>query len=628
MRITLIFLLLVNFLYAQNYPVSSIDNRLRENATAVIRAENTNIIIHSINHIEYQIEHVKTILTKDAQHFALPYIPYSKGDKISKVKVTLYDQSGQKKRTFSKSDFKDYSSNSEGTFYSDSRVLVLPFVPSEYPYTIAVSYVYKTENTVFIPDFIPFRSKQIALEKSRLNIQNLSGIKLRLKTYESPFHYTTVSINEKENEKTLTYENVPAIADEPLVPDVKRILPRVSFALEQFNLEGKKGAITSWKDFGTWYYQSIIQPVEVSTPEIKSEIAALHLSGTTEEKVKKIYQFMQSKTRYIFVALGIGGWQPMLPGEVQKKGYGDCKGLTNYMKTLLDEAGIPSYYAIINSGRSPISFDKDFPKMAGNHVILMVPTENGTIWLENTSQNFAFNHLSMHTTNRNVLAIKPEGIAIVDTPVYDANMNKEIQDLQVKMNEDLSIDVKGQFSYTGSQYDYNLGLMNLNQEERIKRMRGVFNMINFETLDIQNVDNNRDIAQLRFNLNFKSGNYAKSLGNSMLFRAVPIYSNSFYHHDKERTLPFEISNAYQDEYQITYQFPTGYEIEELAENVNLKSEFGVYRLTFQKQDGQLIVKRYIRINKGLFPKEKYNAYVFFRNAITNSDNSKILITKP
>jgi hypothetical protein len=28
---------------------------------------------------------------------------------------------------------------------------------------------------------------------------------------------------------------------------------------------------------------------------------------------------MQSKTRYIFVALGIGGWQPMLPDEVQKK---------------------------------------------------------------------------------------------------------------------------------------------------------------------------------------------------------------------------------------------------------------------------------------------------------------------
>lgn len=55
----------------------------------------------------------------------------------------------------------------------------------------------------------------------------------------------------------------------------------------------------------------------------------------------------------------------MMPDEVQKKGYGDCKGLTNYMKTLLDEAGIKSYYVIINSNSSPISFDIDFQKWEG-----------------------------------------------------------------------------------------------------------------------------------------------------------------------------------------------------------------------------------------------------------------------
>lgn len=45
------------------------------------------------------------------------------------------------------------------------------------------------------------------------------------------------------------------------------------------------------------------------------------------------------------------------------------------MKTLLDAAGIKSYYAIINSDDSVINFDEDFPKMGGNHAILMIPTE-------------------------------------------------------------------------------------------------------------------------------------------------------------------------------------------------------------------------------------------------------------
>jgi hypothetical protein len=81
------------------------------------------------------------------------------------------------------------------------------------------------------------------------------------------------------------------------------------------------------------------------------------------------------------------------------------------MKTLLDAAGIKSYYAIINSDDSVINFDEDFPKMGGNHAILMIPTEKDNIWLENTSQK---QHLIIcySTTARNVLAVDENGIKL------------------------------------------------------------------------------------------------------------------------------------------------------------------------------------------------------------------------
>lgn len=73
---------------------------------------------------------------------------------------------------------------------------------------------------------------------------------------------------------------------------------------------------------------------------------------------------MQNKTRYVLISMGIGGWKPMPASEVSKKGYGDCKALTNYMRTLLTaKEGIPSYYAIIYNDDSVINFDKDFPKL-------------------------------------------------------------------------------------------------------------------------------------------------------------------------------------------------------------------------------------------------------------------------
>lgn len=618
---------LASLYYSQSYPVSEIAENLKKNASAVVRNESTVVEINKIDEIVYKNLSVVTILNKDAIGYSIPKIYYEKGDVISNVKVTIFDDKGAKMKSFSKSDFSDMAANSQGTFYSDNRVMALPYTPTSFPYTVEFSYEQKDQNTVFIPDFTPFDSYNISLQKSSFKIINKSGINLRSKTYDSPFKYASVEFQDNGNEKLYTYQNIPAIDNTDLVPNPQKILPKVSFSLDQFNLVGKKGNITSWKDFGLWYHNNLLTPVSVSTPQIKSEIAALHLSGSTEEKVKKIYQYMQSKTRYIFVALGIGGWQPMMPDEVQKKGYGDCKGLSNYMKTLLDEAGIPSYYAIINSNSSPISFDVDFPKMAGNHVILVIPTEKGNIWLENTSQDIAFNHLSYSTTDRNVLAVKSTGIDIMETPSYTSQQSKEKQVLTVQINPDKTITGKGKFSYTGNQYDFNLFYVSLSQKEKNDAVKSKFSHLNFENVEMNNFTNNKDLASIDFDLNFKASNYSKAMGDSFIFRAVPIYSSGFYHTDENRQLPFENRFSYEDDYEIEYQIPTNYVVEEMPQNGLITSDFGIYLISFVKKEDKIIVKRSVNIKKGIYSKEKYNEYVNFRKKIISADNSKILISK-
>ncbi|MCY0977482.1 DUF3857 domain-containing protein [Chryseobacterium wangxinyae] len=618
---------LASMYYSQSYPISEISENLKKNASVVIRNESTIVEINKVDEIVYKNLSVVTILNREAISYSVPKIYYEKGDVISNIKVTVFDEKGTKIKSFSKGDFSDVAANSQGTFYSDNRIMVLPFTPTSFPYTVEFSYDQKDQNTIFIPDFTPFYNYNISLEKSNFKIINKSGINLRSKTYDSPFKYASVQIQDNGNEKLYTYQNVPAIDNAELAPNPQKILPKVSFSLDQFNLVGKKGNITSWKDFGVWYNNNLLTPVSVSTPQIKSEIAALNLSGSTEDKVKKVFQYMQSKTRYIFVALGIGGWQPMTPDEVQKKGYGDCKGLSNYMKTLLDEAGIPSYYCKINMNESPISFDKDFPKMGGNHIILMVPTEKGNIWLENTSQDIAFNHLSYHTTDRNVLAVMPTGIEVMETPSYTSSQNKEKQILNIQVNPDKTITGKGKFSYTGNQYDFNMSYIALSQKEKNEAVKSKFSTLNFENVEMVNFSNNKDLASIDFDLNFKASNYSKMMGDSFIFRAVPIYSNGFYHQDENRELPFENKFSFEDEYEIVYQIPANYAIEEMPQNGILTSDFGTYILTFEKKQDQIVVKRIVTIKKGIYSKEKFNDYVNFRKKIMNADNSKILITK-
>lgn len=613
--------------FAQTYPVSAIPENLKKNADVVIRKDFTTIQINKIDEIQYLTNTVTTVLNKEGDSKTAIYIPYKKGDRISDIKVTVYDASGKKLKSFSKSDFGDFANNRQGVFYSDSRVLALSYTPVQYPYTIDFSYGIELENTIFIPDFVPFSGTNTSLEESQLKIINTSGIELRTKTYPSKYDYASVSLNDTGVEKIYSYKNIPAIDDVLMLPQPVKILPRVSFALTQFNLQGKQGTLNNWTDFGTWYYNNLVEPVSVSTPSIKAEVEALKLSGSTEEKVKALYQHMQSKTRYIFVGLGIGGWLPMLPDEVQKKGYGDCKGLTNYMKTLLNEAGIPSHYCVINSSSSQVSFDPDFPTMGGNHVILMVPSEKGNIWLENTSQQMAFNHLSYDTTDRNVLAVTKKGIELVNTPSYTAQQNSEKQTMKIHLNEDTGITGEAQLRYTGSQYDYNLPYVYKSPQEKTETLKKRFDVLNFEKVDMKNFVNDKDQAAIMFDIDFKAGNYSKSIGNGFIFRSVPVFSNYNYKTDEKRELPFEIGQSFEDDYEISFILPKNYKIDEIPDNVLVSSEFGTYQLNFTPNGSEVKVRRLMKVNKGIFPKEKYNDYISFRKKTLNADNSKILVTK-
>ena len=49
--------------------------------------------------------------------------------------------------------------------------------------------------------------------------------------------------------------------------------------------------------------------------------------------------------------------------------------------------------------------------------------------------------------------------------------------------------------------------------------------------------------------------------------------------------------------------------------------------TYNFEDGKLKVHRILTMNRGTYPKEKYQNYVDFRKKTANFDNTKVLITK-
>jgi len=622
---TIVMLLCTKAAFSQNYPITEIPENLLKNANAVIRESSENYVFKSVNDLDIQQKHVVTVLNKTGDDFAGVYIHYNPETRVSDIKVNLYDSFGKLIKNYSKKDFSDYTYNRSGALYVDNRILILIPKSTAYPFTVETMYETHTSNTIYINYFSPFDSFDVALQKATFRIVNNSGIKVRSKILDNEFG--KVKFSESGNISEYSYENIPAIKEQDLSPTISYLKPKVEFSPEYFSLAGIQGDLSSWNSYGKWYNEKLLKPSSEVTPEISKEIASLNLSGTTSEKVKKIYQYMQNKTRYVLVTMGIGGWKPINADEVGRKGYGDCKGLSNYMRTLLTAAGIKSYYAEIYDDKTEHKFDKNFVKPNGNHVILMVPTENGNIWLENTSQKIAFNHLSYTSHNRNVLAVKENGIEIIDTPVYKPEESKEMMNASIKLNEDATITSNVNFVYTGGQYDMALYFTSLKNEELKDAIKNIYYSLKIGEVSVENLNNNRDNAEISFDMKLKANDFSKKLGNDIFFPVMPFGKTSTIISNDERVLPFETSFPFQDDYKIEYSAPIGFQFSDIPKSVNFTSEFGTYSMNFEQKDDKLIVHRVLTINKGLYPKEKFKEYAAFKKKASNIDNTKILIKK-
>ena len=167
---------------------------------------------------------------------------------------------------------------------------------------------------------------------------------------------------------------------------------------------------------------------------------------------KIIYKFVQEKTRYISVQVDIGGWQPITANKVDEVSYGDCKGLTNYTKALLDVVGVKSHHVILYASNNR-NVDKNFTVLQGNHMILNIPNEGDDIWLECTSQTIPFGFLGDFTDDRDVLVITPEGGIIKRTPAYINDNNLQILKADINLLPNGNIIATLEKKSYGSQYN-------------------------------------------------------------------------------------------------------------------------------------------------------------------------------
>ena len=614
--------------FSQNFMVFTIPDSISKNADAVVRYDDTQVTISGQKSKTIVYKRAITILNKGADGLANMTLSYDKTHKIASVQLEYFDAFGKSIKKVKKSDFKDYAAVDGSSLYNDDRVLHYAYTPITYPFTMVYSVEINSSNTAFIADWFPVIGYHIGVESSKYLVQIPTGFKLQ--KVESNFSNYTIS--KRENATTLEYvaSPIPPISEEDLSPSFDKLVPSVKLAINKFHLSGVDGEAETWEEFGNWMDKKLLSTRNNLSPETRTKVKIL-VNGVNsdKEKAKLIYEYVQNKTRYISVQIGIGGWMPMMTDDVDKLGYGDCKALTYYTKSLLDEVNVPAYYSLVYSDDEATDIDKNLVSVQGNHAILFLPIENDSIFLECTSQKLPFGLNGYSTQSRAILTLTPDGGKIIQTNVLMAedNVQKTFSELQIDPKGSLKakVDIK---SY-GNRLDERLNLDGLQPHELdqiYKRNFQHVNNINFTTLDSKL---NKPKSQYEESLVFEASNYATVNGNGSIIFSPNALNRVSYIPQREtnRKTSFEIHRAYKDEDQCTISIPENFVFSELPKPISIENEFGTYSVFLEKiSENTIIYHRNITIRKGLFPKEMYEDYRKFKRELKKHDELKILIT--
>lgn len=624
-----LFHIFIGFGWTQNFAVSEIPSELKEDAYAVVRIDELKIEYISSSKVRVTHNLAVTVLNEAGIKYAFRPMFYDKSTRINKMEATLYDSSGKKSRVLRNRDIKDISAVDGYSMYIDDRVKYFDFNPVSYPFTIHYHLEEESSNTLFLPRWIAVSDYNLGIENSSVHFINHTQLPVRIK--ETSFKNWEVKKSVEGSSFHYSIKNIKPLFDETLSPPLTELVPGVIFAPTEFQLEGVKGRFENWTDFGKWYYDNLLKNKQDLSESEKAHARQL-VNGVSDpvEKIRILYEYLQTKTRYINVSIGIGGWEPYPASYVTSKSYGDCKALSNYMLSLLETVGVEAFYTIVTAERGrKIDIDKDFAYMQGNHIILNVPNGDETIWLECTNQQTAFNYLGRSTDDRYALSITPQGGKIVRTQTFPAESNQEIIKGKGEILPDGKLKAEVSFLYNGLQYDYAYRFNFQETKEQKKNLNEVLS--NLPNLDIKNYtyENNWDEAVFTLNVDLESAQFAKIYGNSMAVNLLPAgLATTNLKKDDNRKFPFEIRYGYNDETEFEIKIPQNYKLQGKFDPVNYSSEFGDYQLSLDLTEPNILkVKRKLLVRDGQYPKEKFNDYVEFMRKISSFDNSKILLEK-
>jgi hypothetical protein len=466
----------------------------------------------------------------------------------------------------------------------------------------------------------------IPTEESTLTVITAPDVEVDIRLFHLPDSAVERSVTMEKGKRVqrITLRQVPAIEFAGNAPKPIHYLPHAHLIFKESTDEAD--------DVGRlyrWSYDQIKEAYGSIDPQLQ-HLADSLVQGISGEiqKAQRIYRWVQDNITYIAFEDGMNGLIPAPAQDVCRVRYGDCKGMSNLLRSLLRAAGLEAHLAWVGTRSLPYSYEQLPSVASSDHMIVALDLADTTYFLDPTASYNAFGRPSGFIQGKEALIAIDSVTHLVRTvPTVHSSFNAIVDSVSITLQ---GTDVFGVGTASFSGYErYNLEhvVRTVPQQKWKEVMRNMLmkgsNKFQLDEVTASGLEDRT--APLVLSYQFRIPDHVRVSGDRSYMPLLLEDPWKGMRSREDRSLPVEMDHSQLRVNIVSLELPEGLTSSGLPAPAASSTSDLSYDITYQQQGQQVISRGVFRVEPLLLD-EELSEWNRMNNELLKELNRNIILT--
>jgi hypothetical protein len=393
-----------------------------------------------------------------------------------------------------------------------------------------------------------------------------------------------------------TMENIKPYKIESSSPSYQHLLPHLIIRITSYKKkDGERvGVLNDENDLYNWYAGFIAAVDFDSTASLQKILdeEIINESLTKEEdKVKAVFQWVQTNIKYIALSDGLGGFIPRDPHLVLSRRYGDCKDMSVLMHAFLRLLDIESHLTWVGTRDLPYTYKDQPSAVVDNHMILTYVNKNTgeNTFLDATNSYLAYGIPNSFIQGKEAMIQIAESFVIDTVPVLNYEENLIIDTTYIQLEDDV---LKGSGTLITKAYFsslYKNVMDRITSDIKLKSLVQQLTEKGNNRYEINDYSISKTENEIIINYLFSLRNYVSQNKDEVYVNLnLDKFLYDFEIIEEDRINPYEYTFKQSRKSYFILEIPQNYSIKYIPEKADFTREKFAYTINYKKTDDNKI----------------------------------------